>query len=141
MAIKECEVRQETDLRQIIGELKVMTKLRHYNVIRNYGYNIHREGNRTVITYIMEKAEGDLRGKLGDLVPVGREKPARPAVDYRTKKLYVFQIATGLFYTFQQSVYHNDLKLDNILLVNGDCKIADFGLSKIIEESGRAGAV
>lgn len=97
MAIKECEVRQETDLRQIIGELKVMTKLRHYNVIRNYGYNIHREGNRTVITYIMEKAEGDLRGKLGDLVPAGREKPARPAVDYRTKSCMCSRSQRGSF--------------------------------------------
>ena len=136
VAIKECEVRRDTDMKQIIGELKVMTKLKHYNVIRNYGYNIHKEDNKTVITYIMEKAEGDLKGKLGDLVPVGQEKPVRPAVDFKTKKLYIFQIATGLFYTFQQSVYHSDLKMDNILLVDGDCKIADFGLSKIIEESG-----
>ena len=73
-------------------------------------------------------------------MPAGQEKPLRPDVDYKTKKLYIFQIATGLLYTFQKNVYHSDLKMDNILLVNGDCKIADFGLSKVIEESGRAGA-
>lgn len=34
----------------------------------------------------------------------------------------------------ENDIVHRDLKLDNIMINNGEVKIIDFGLSKIIEE-------
>ena len=135
MAIKECLCGM-LPKKQILLELEVMTKLCHENVIRNYGYNIHKdEDEREVISFIMEKAEGSLEDLLGPLTPVGQKKKANMCkINYMTKKLYIYQIATGLLYTYREGVVHGDLKIDNILIVNGNCKIADFGMSKVIEE-------
>ncbi|KAK8804085.1 hypothetical protein WA171_000178 [Blastocystis sp. BT1] len=135
VAIKECLCGM-LPKKQILLELEVMTKLCHENVIRNYGYNIHKdEDGREVISFIMEKAEGSLEDLLGPLTPVGQKKKANMCkINYMTKKLYIYQIATGLLYTYREGVVHGDLKIDNILIVNGNCKIADFGMSKVIEE-------
>lgn len=38
---------------------------------------------------------------------------------------------------FDINVVHRDIKTDNILIQNGQFKIADFGLSKIIEEKSK----
>ena len=48
------------------------------------------------------------------------------------------QIVYGLAHCHCRSVLHRDIKLDNILLdKNGDVKICDFGVSRVIKRSQR----
>lgn len=48
-------------------------------------------------------------------------------------RYYTSQIALALDHLHKHSVIYRDLKPENILLdSNGNCKISDFGLSKII---------
>ncbi|KAK8827004.1 hypothetical protein WA577_007505 [Blastocystis sp. JDR] len=117
-------------------ELDVMSRLKHDAIIRNYGYNIHKDPedpSKEIIAFIMEKADSDLEHKIGSLQSDGVPREDRNKVPLKYRKTYILQIAIGLMYMYKMGVYHADLKIDNILMVNGNCKIADFGLSKIME--------
>ena len=43
--------------------------------------------------------------------------------------MYFKDIALGMFHCYKQGVMHRDIKPDNILLNEGQCKIGDFGFS------------
>ena len=66
------------------------------------------------------------------------EKRAFTVTEERAKELS-HQISTALFYLHSFGVAHRDLKPENILMSSdldtSDCKIVDFGLSKIIGPS------
>ena len=48
------------------------------------------------------------------------------------------QIILGLQYIHSKGVLHRDIKLDNILLTSeGDVKICDFGVSKLIKSKNQ----
>lgn len=48
------------------------------------------------------------------------------------------QIVLGLQYIHSKGVLHRDIKLDNILLTSeGDVKICDFGVSKLIKNKSQ----
>lgn len=51
--------------------------------------------------------------------------------------MIISQIFSGLFYLneLKRPIIHYDLKPANILFHNGEIKITDFGLSKIMEEN------
>ena len=105
---------------------------KHENVIKNF-VNVelfHKKDKNQEdclgwIT-IMEKAGEDLRSIL---------KKEKIGIDERKK------IADGIFngfvYLKKIGIDHYDLKLENILLLNGIPKIIDFGL--VYEKSGRNG--
>ena len=138
VAIKECTPNQRVSRKRILMELDVMSRLKHDAIIRNYGYNIHKDPedpSKEIIAFIMEKADGDLEHKIGSLQSDGVPREDRNKVPLKYRKTYILQIAIGLMYMNKMGVYHADLKIDNILMVNGNCKIADFGLSKIMENS------
>ena len=104
----------------------------HENVIRNY-VNVEifykndlKEEDCVGWITIMEKADEDLRTVLKDrTIQIGeRKKIARGILD-------------GFRYLEKIGIWHFDLKLENILLTNGEPKIIDFGL--VYETSGRSG--
>jgi serine/threonine protein kinase len=67
----------------------------------------------------------------GDLLTYVRK---RRKLKEDVAKFLFTQIITGVRYINSKSVLHRDIKLDNILLTSqGDVKICDFGVSKIVE--------
>ena len=53
----------------------------------------------------------------------------------------VRQLATAIYYLHEYNIVHRDLKPENILTTsddeNGDIKLLDFGLSKILPPNGK----
>jgi 5'-AMP-activated protein kinase, catalytic alpha subunit len=67
----------------------------------------------------------------GDLLTYVRK---RRKLKEDVAKFLFQQIITGVRYINSKNVLHRDIKLDNILLTSqGDVKICDFGVSKIVE--------
>lgn len=48
--------------------------------------------------------------------------------------IYFYQIVHALEYLYIKKIFHRDIKPKNILLHNGEIKLVDFGLSKIIAD-------
>jgi serine/threonine protein kinase len=67
----------------------------------------------------------------GDLLTFVRR---RRKLNEDQAKFIFRQIINGLKYVHSKGVLHRDIKLDNILLTSeGDVKICDFGVSKIVQ--------
>lgn len=114
--IKKSKIKDEHDLARIRREIKIMSSLRHPQVVNVYEVF----ENKDKIILVMECADG---GELYDYINNNRltEKDARRI--FR-------QIVSAIAYCHQNGIVHRDLKLENILLDhNNNAKIADFGLS------------
>ena len=46
---------------------------------------------------------------------------------------YIRDIALGLKYLHDNQIVHRDIKAENIMLMNGVCKIGDFGCVGILK--------
>lgn len=105
-------------------EARTMAQLDHPNIVRVYDI-----GNRDGLYYlVMELVEGvNLRQTIeaGDLLP-------------EEALAVVPQICGALQYAHDRGVVHRDIKPENILVdLEGNIKIADFGLAKLAREHDR----
>lgn len=142
VAIKEIITRDDPRRKkEFFREVEIMATLHDPSVIRIYGFNVRQKSETELVyTMIMEKAKTNLgkiipvedceNGLSGDVIRLRNDSNA-----YKERKLYVFQIASGLCYLYYKHVCHGDFKLDNILVTEeGDLKISDFGLSRMISD-------
>jgi len=110
--------------KQLAQEINAMKLLRHPNVLRLYEV-ITTPGK---IFMVMEFAEGgDLLSHLNSYQEIVPE----------SRVLELFRgITSGIHFCHMLGVYHRDLKLENILLHEGEVKIGDFGMARITKPSG-----
>ncbi len=110
-------------LRRFEQEAQAAGSLNHPNVLAVYDVGAH-DGAPYVVSELLEGET--LRARL-----LGLTIPQRKAVDYAT------QIARGLAAAHARNLVHRDLKPENIfILSDGQIKILDFGLAKLIEPVG-----
>ncbi len=111
-------------LRRFEQEAQAAGALNHPNILAVYDGGMH-DGSPYLVSELLEGET--LRERLGahaSSVPL----PQRKAVDYAT------QIARGLAAAHAHSIVHRDLKPENIFITgDGQVKILDFGLAKLIE--------
>ncbi len=99
-------------------ELRILTKLRHPNVVRCFGGGTY--GTR--LFYAMELVEG---GTLSALLK------QRGRLSWETTVDFGRQVAAALEHAHQAGVIHRDLKPANLLLTgDGKLKLSDFGLAR-----------
>lgn len=124
VAIKKIKMNDAEDsekLRKIEGEIKVMQKLSHCNVLRLFEYFQHKNHVFIILEYCFK---GDLQKHLRTEGHLKEEKARK----------YFFQIASGLQHIHDNNIIHRDIKPDNILIDEFDqCKICDFGISRAID--------
>jgi serine/threonine protein kinase len=93
------------------------TKLSHPNIVRLYDFNI------MPVPFFEEE--------LCDSALSDQEKP----LECEKAAWLLFNICEGLKFAHSQKIIHRDLKPQNILMKNGEPKISDWGLSRIISDS------
>lgn len=109
--------RSDTDHRRFWREMGILLKLNHPNINPLLGMFRDDEGYHMVSPWL---ENGSVHSCILNDVSFDGVK-------------VLLGIAEALLYLHQNGVVHGDLKLDNVLLsLNGDAKLIDFGLAKIL---------
>lgn len=113
------------------GEAHKLQTLPHPNIVRVI--DCDRDGRIVFMT--MEYLSGEsLKRKLAATEHKGL--PAREAIDI------VKSIASGLAFAHRNGIVHGDLKPGNVLVTdNGEIKIIDFGIARLMTRHPRAAGV
>lgn len=110
-------------LKYFLSEAKSLAALNHQNVVTVY--DVGQEESNYYIT--MEFVDGR---SLGEFI---REKGR---LSLKNVVVIATKICAGLEYAHSRSVIHRDIKPSNIMISNqGDVKIMDFGLAKIMNDA------
>ncbi|KAJ9466444.1 hypothetical protein DIPPA_33895 [Diplonema papillatum] len=118
------EMQQIEDL---LREVSLMHKLRHDNIV-SYMASAVVDG---YIMIVMEYLSG---GSLHDML-VNFSSAALPLTSIQR---YVQDIVRGLEFLHSRDIIHRDMKSQNVLLlVDGQCKLADFGASASLSQMAK----
>ncbi|KAL0376884.1 UNVERIFIED_CONTAM: Dual specificity protein kinase splA [Sesamum calycinum] len=117
-------------------EAQILSKLHHPNVVAFYGVVPDGPGG-TLATVTEFMVNGSLRHVLS--------RKDR-ALDRRKKVMLALDAAFGMEYLHLKNIVHFDLKCENLLVNLGDpqrpvCKVGDFGLSRIKQNTLVSGGV
>ncbi|XP_057433165.1 CBL-interacting protein kinase 2-like [Lotus japonicus] len=105
-------------------EISIMRLVKHPNVLQLYEVL----ATKTKIYFIIEYAKG---GELFNKIAKGR-------LHENMVRKYFQQLISAVDFCHRKGVYHRDLKPENLLLdENGILKVADFGLSALVESHSR----
>ncbi|KAK7245314.1 hypothetical protein RIF29_40153 [Crotalaria pallida] len=112
---------------EVIGEVDVLGRLRHRNIVRLLGA-LHNDTDVMIVYEYMHN------GNLGDALH--SNQTTRLLVDWVSRYNIALGVAQGLAYLHHDcnpQVIHRDIKSNNILLdANLEARIADFGLAKMM---------
>ena len=133
IAKKKVEKENPKEMLNISREVNIISKIRHPSILQFIGYSpisFNKKSKPVIIT------EFSPNGTLKDILDLERKNKTVSGLDNTKKLIIIYGIANGMAYLHENSIIHRDLKPDNIFLDDYLCpKIADFGLSKINNES------
>ncbi|KAL6535154.1 hypothetical protein OROMI_026528 [Orobanche minor] len=127
---------QERLTKDFWREAKILSRLHHPNIVAFYGVVPDGPGG-TLATVSEYMANGSLRHVL-----LRKDR----ALDRRKKVIIALDASFGMEYLHLKNIVHFDLKCDNLLVNLADsqrpvCKVTDFGLSRIKQNTLVSGGV
>ncbi len=114
----------------VISELSLMINMRpHPNVVQLLGFSIHPETNSVIL--ILEYCNGgSLDKQLYD---------QKTNIPMHQKLQLLHGIGRGLSHLHSNNIVHRDIAARNVLLHQGEPKLTDFGMSRLINEQQQRG--
>src|SRR5947208_13059531 len=110
-------------LKRFYREAKSTGMLQHPNIVIVYELGDH-EGNPYLV---MEFLEGE---------PLDKAIASKRDISMVEKLSYIIQCCTGLAYAHSRGIVHRDIKPANLMVLkDGNCKIVDFGIARIGDNS------
>ncbi len=129
VAIKLISPRYEADqegLRRFEQEARALAALNHPNLLAIYDIGSH-DGTAFIVSELLEGETLRTRLMQGPI-------PRHRALEYAT------QIVRALVAAHEKGIVHRDLKPDNVFLTkDGQVKLLDFGLAKLVHHAVAAG--
>lgn len=127
VAVKHLKVLSQTK-KSFIAEVETVGNIQHVNLIRLVGFCAEKFHRLLVYEYMS-------KGSLDKWI--FQKSDESLMLDWQQRRKIISDIAKGLCYLHEQcirKIVHMDIKPQNILLdENFNAKVADFGLSKLID--------
>jgi serine/threonine protein kinase len=124
--MRKDKLSREQKIKPIINERMIMEKLSHPFIIKLY-WSFQ---SKTELFFVMDLCTGgEMFFHLGKVQKFTEDQA----------KFYFAELLLGLEHLHSLDVAYRDIKPENILIdIDGHVKIADFGLSKIIQKKQRS---
>uniref|UniRef100_A0A914WZV5 Protein kinase domain-containing protein n=1 Tax=Plectus sambesii TaxID=2011161 RepID=A0A914WZV5_9BILA len=116
LAMKQLKIdRNHRAMKSLVDEVENLERLKHPNLVRYYGVEVHRE---ELLIFMEYCTEGTL------------EKVCREGLDMILVRKYTHFLLKGVYYMHQHGIVHRDIKPANIFIGSKDMvKLGDFGSS------------